>query len=181
MVIVRIDGKILKIVIIIALVTVLGFNIYNYIRHTGFADSNISQSDNASINAFLVQTNIQTQGYENIEIFDINKGAVIKKVPWTPVIQEETANYLKGITNLYTKFKPIPKKGYMVKIPLAPPVTVKNQWLDTLVDEVIIIIPDQGKPFLLVFEDGNKALFFNFEGDTEALLENLNLHPENSQ
>jgi hypothetical protein len=101
----------------------------------------------------------------NIEIFDINKGCVTKKFKSNPAIQKEVQNYLKRITSIYVKFKPIPDKGYMIKIPLKPSVRVKSEWLNDRIHQVIIIFPKQENPYLLVLDDKSRPLFFNFEGN----------------
>ncbi len=108
-----------------------------------------------------------------VEIFDIDNEQVVKKVQSTPAIQSEVKNFLNGITSIYAKFNPIPQKGFMVKIPLEPTVQVSNEWLDTCVDEVIIIFPEHAFPYLMVFEDGIRPLVFTFAGNTDALLKHL--------
>jgi hypothetical protein len=122
----------------------------------------------------LVSTNAIAQTNQQIEIFDINKGKVVMNVPLEPVLQQEAKKWLKGITGVYVKFKPIPDKGFMVKVPLQPNVMVENQWFNDLVDEVIIIFPYQEKPYLLIFDSENKPYFFTFEADTDKFLEIVN-------
>ncbi len=118
--------------------------------------------------------------YKPVEIFDISKECVVKKTQLTPEIQKEVRNCLGAITNIYTRLNPIPQKGFMVKIPLSPSIAVKNQWLNTLADEVIIIFPEQSVPYLMIFEDGSKPLFLTFEYNTDVLLKSLNFDPERS-
>lgn len=125
----------------------------------------------------LTSVSVSARGYAKIEVFDISKEAVVKRVDTNSAIQKKVESYLKGITNIYIKFKPIPSKGYMIKIPLEPPVMVKNQWLNSPVNEVILVFPEQGKPYLAVFDEKNKITFFYFEGNTDALLKELNFLP----
>lgn len=119
-------------------------------------------------------TNVLSLEHINIEIFDINKECVIKRIPSNSTIQQEAINYLKGITNVYCKFNPVPSKGYMIKIPLESPVMIQNQWLNAFVDQAVILFPEQEEPYLMVFDNEDKLLFFCFEGKTEVLLRNLN-------
>lgn len=113
-----------------------------------------------------------------IEIFDITKERVVKEVPSTSETQREVKNCLEGITNIYAKFNPIPPKGFMIKVFLEPPVRIHNQWLNSRIDEVIILFPEGASPYLMVFEDGNKPLFLTFRGNTSALLKSLDFQPE---
>jgi len=80
---------------------------------------------------------------------------------------------MKEIDGVVKKFKPIPDKGYVVKIPLAPSIQLENNWVYALIDEVIIIIPKNEKPYLLVFDDENKPYFLTFETRIDTLLKTL--------
>lgn len=129
----------------------------------------------------ILLTSAQVSAYENIniEIFDINKECVVKKVHSNPAIQKEVELYLKGITDIYTKFNPIPNKGYMIKIPLEVPIAVQNKWISTFVDEVIIIVPEGQGRYLMVFDNKDRALFFTFEGNVDVLLKSLHFRLKN--
>jgi hypothetical protein len=115
---------------------------------------------------------------KKIEIFDIDKGYVVKEIEFNPVIQEEVVNLLGGITNIYVRLNPIPKKGYMAKIPLEPDIMIQNQWLRSLVSQVIFVFPEKEEPYLLIIDDNNKLHAFYFEGSTEVLLKNLKYLPD---
>lgn len=116
----------------------------------------------------------------NIELFDINKGCVVNRIESNSTIQKEVESYLKNITGIFSKLNPVPDKGYMLKIPLDTPVMIQNQWLNTFVDEVIIIFPEQEKPYLMVFDNKDRTLFFYFKGDINVLLKNINFDNKTS-
>ncbi|MGG0719313.1 hypothetical protein ABE096_17180 [Robertmurraya massiliosenegalensis] len=110
-----------------------------------------------------------------IEIFHINKGKITKEVPSNKVIEQEVATILAGITDLYRGFEPIPPKGHMIKIPLEKPVEVKNEWLDDLINEVILIFPEYENPHLMVFGDENSHYFFQFDASVDEILSQLDV------
>ncbi|KAB7709140.1 hypothetical protein F9802_03260 [Bacillus aerolatus] len=112
-----------------------------------------------------------------IEIFDINKGKVIMNVQLNTDLQQEVKKFLKGITGIYVKFKPIPDTGFMIRIPLEPNIMMKYQSFNALVDEVIIIFSGQENPYLMVFDNENRPYFYRFEGDTDKFLALLNFKP----
>ena len=87
----------------------------------------------------LYTTNVMAQTNHQIKIIDIKKGKVIKNVQKTPDLQQEVEKFLEGISGVYVKLNPYPNNGFVIKIPLEPNVTVKNQWFNDLVDEVMII------------------------------------------
>ncbi|WP_338753185.1 hypothetical protein [Bacillus sp. FJAT-52991] len=108
-----------------------------------------------------------------VEVFSIEQEKVIKTVPSNASIQKEAANYLANITDIYRKVSPIPKEGTMVKIPLSPEVQVKNRWVDTKVNQVIVVIGKNEEPFLMIFDDKNNLHLFTFKGDVKTLLSKL--------
>ena len=117
---------------------------------------------------------VSAQEYRSIEIFDIHTECVVKKLPSNVTLQKEVDNYLKGITGIYVKLNPIPKKGFMVKIPLDPDLRIQNQWFQGLVNEVIVIFPEEGEPYLMVFDSMDRPHIFYFEGQTDILLKKMN-------
>lgn len=125
---------------------------------------------------------VSAQSSTNVELFDIEKGEVIKTPPTNDKIQVEVEKLIKDIDDVFKKIRPIPDKGYMIKIPLEPSFLLENQWLYAQVDEVIIIIPKNEKPivpedndpYLLIFDDENKAYFFTFKTKIDPLLNILN-------
>lgn len=123
----------------------------------------------------LVFTNPAVQDFKPIELFDIGKEQVVRSIPSDASIQKEAESCLQGITNIYVRFRPIPSKGYMVKIPLENPVQVDNPWVKCLVDQIILVFPGEEKPYLLVFDNRNRLTCLTFEGKTDALLKKLEL------
>ncbi|OCA81585.1 hypothetical protein A8F94_22205 [Bacillus sp. FJAT-27225] len=109
-----------------------------------------------------------------VELFDINKGQVVKSVQSTAEIQQEASKFLQEITGVYQKINPIPKEGFMIKIPLSPPNKVENQWFKGDTDEVIVVFPSFEAPFLMLFDNKNNVHIFTFKGDTSRLLELIN-------
>lgn len=161
--------------ITLVLFCALVFFVLSYLRiNNPFDKSTFGLFNKTSAEAFLYSDN---QNIENrqIEIFSINKESVVKKAPLSPVIQNEAVKYLNSITGLYVKVKALPDKGYIIRIPLEPPLKIKTEWLDDLVDEVFVIFPgDKALPYLLILDDKNRPYFYTFEENTEILLKELN-------
>ena len=116
-----------------------------------------------------------------IEIFDIVKGQVIKKVKSTQSIQDQTLRYLDRISGLSVNVNVFPDKGYIVRIPISPKVQVKNHWLNDngihAVDEVFVMLPAQDNPYLLLFDDRSRPYCFVFIGTLDVLLKELGFYP----
>ncbi|MFP7484528.1 hypothetical protein SFC65_10215 [Priestia filamentosa] len=103
-----------------------------------------------------------TSSNKNVEVFDLTQSKVVKITPTNKVLQKEAEKSIRSITLLSKKVSPLPRKGALVRIPLDPAVSIKNKWMDDLVDEVIIIFGEREKPLLMVFTDENRTLFFEF-------------------
>lgn len=116
---------------------------------------------------------VNAQDNKSIEIMDIVKNEIIKTTPTDSSIQLETEKIIKEIDGVVKAFKPIPDKGYMIKIPLEPSYQLENKWINALIDEVIIIIPETEKPFLFTFDDENNSYFFTFQIKIDKLLKTL--------
>jgi len=184
MYLVRINKITLLFIIFFLLLGSVAFNFFNYIRNIELLKKYESiacssfQLDKANLVGFLVSMDMKVQEEESIEIFDINKGEVVKRVELNPYVQKEAEKLLKGITGMYVKVKAFPDKGYIIKIPLKPSVIVKSQWLNDIVEKVFVIFPEKEAPYLLILDENERPLFYNFEGSTDSLLENLNFQLE---
>ncbi len=117
---------------------------------------------------------------EQIEIFDIKKGKVVQTVPVNEEVRKEVEKMLEGVTGIYAEFNPVPDKGYMVKVPLDPPVRVQNKWLNDYAKEVIVIFPEYENPHLLVFDSRANSFFLTFHHDVDKFLKKIKYTPKRS-
>lgn len=122
---------------------------------------------------FFVSITAHAQGNSEVEIFNINEGQVVKRVETSPAVQKEAEGYLKNISGIVVSFRPFPERGFIIRIPLKPSVKVENQWFSGTVDEVFVIFPERGNPFLLILDGEGRPFFYTFEGRTDKLLELL--------
>lgn len=112
---------------------------------------------------------------KNVEIFNVSKREVTDTLIPNEKIQIEAEKMIKQITGVYKKLDPLPKTGYMVKIPLEPNVPVNNQWIHGYLDEVIVIIPDRQSSHILVFDDENNPHFFTYKNEQQPPMDLFNL------
>jgi hypothetical protein len=114
--------------------------------------------------------------FKYIEVFDPKQNKVIKVIQLNDEFQKLATGYLQGIYSIYGKLEPFPDNGYAVKIPLDPAVKVnKGILLNSLVNEIYVIIPEDGPLFMAVFENENKLMCFCFEGDKNLLMKKLDI------
>lgn len=123
----------------------------------------------------LFPINIYAKDYNNIEIYDIKRDRLTKVVECNSEIENLVISYLQGIDGIYAKLNPIPKEGYAIKIPLDTPFILQNEWINKIVDEVIIVLPKEEGPkaFFIIFEEEDKLMCFTFKGEVELLLKKL--------
>ena len=102
----------------------------------------ISPKNKSCIISFINSANTQ----EQVEIFSIEKGKVIKVVQINETAVAESKKYLQGIVGIYPKIKAFPDKGYIIKIPFDPNIIVKNHFLNdydiSSIHEVFILLPE---------------------------------------
>ena len=132
-----------------------------------------------SLLCFSTET-IKGKPLENIEVFDINQQSIVKLAPNDYEIQRLVHNYIQGIDGLYSKFNPIPDKGYAIKIPLSPAIIDKNKGIKVPIEQVILMCPENDSPFLMLLEDENKTSCFTFKGSSLLLLENIDYEPSST-
>ncbi|WP_055667890.1 hypothetical protein [Desnuesiella massiliensis] len=123
---------------------------------------------------FLIPINAKAEEFRYIEIFSIDEGKVVKLIQSNSEIESLVYNYLNAIDGVYSKFDPVPKEGYAIKLTLNPSLKVQSKWINCFVDRVIIMLPTNDNPFLMVFENDNKLVCFTFKGDVDSLLKSLN-------
>ncbi|MFN7253427.1 MAG: hypothetical protein ACK4M9_22040 [Anaerobacillus sp.] len=126
---------------------------------------------------FLNISTVYAKSSKSVQILDIEKSEIIKTVPSSSLVQFEAEKFLKEIDSVVKKFKPIPESGYLIKIPLEPSFHLENKWVNTLTDEIIVIIPDDENPYLLTFDDENKSWFFTIKPSISELLNALDFSP----
>lgn len=116
-----------------------------------------------------------------IEVFDIGKGEIISKTPLTSDVQNEVFNYIKSIKSLYTKVIPFPEKGYVIRVPLDPPMNVNIKLLNDVgiksLDSVFIILSNKEAPVLLVLDNQRRPYFYTFNASIQPLLDYVKLKP----
>jgi len=191
MMLTKINGRILKVGILIVLAISITLNIYNHYQKTELYKKYESllclsnQFYQTSLITFLASEHEADTSGRAVEIFDIKKGEVIKKISSNPTIEKTAVSYLKDISGLYAAVKAFPDNGYIIRIPVVPPIQVQNPWLNDYniysVDQVFILLPEQGDPYLLVLDNKLRPYFYYFNGNVEALLKDLDFYPVPSQ
>lgn len=121
-------------------------------------------------------TAASARSYENIEIFDISRGNVIKELPSDNIIQREARSLVDSISGVCSKFNPIPDRGYMVKIPLECPYLPESKYIDFFIDEVIIILPEGERAYLMIIDNEDRMLFFTPEHEPGVLLKKIDIN-----
>jgi len=112
---------------------------------------------------------VLADGFKYVEIFDPKQDKVVKVVPLSTEIYNMASTLIRNIDGIYGKNDPVTEDGYAIKIPLNPSIKVDGKWLNALINEIYIIIPENNPPFLMIFEDKNRLSCFPFNGDIDKL------------
>lgn len=122
---------------------------------------------------FIDSVYINAQNLNYVEIFDTKQNKIIKLVQLNPQIQEMVTLWIRNVQGIYSKNDPITDDGFAIKVPLDPAILVNCKWLNALISEVYIMIPENDPPFFMVFEAGNRLACFPFNGDVDKLSRSL--------
>jgi len=112
--------------------------------------------------------------FKYVEIFDPKQEKVVKVVELNSEIHNTVTKWIKDVDAIYGKSNPLTDDGYAIRVPLYPAVKVHGKWLNTVVNDVYIIIPEHDTPFFMILDSENKLLCFPFKGDVNALSKMLN-------
>ncbi len=118
---------------------------------------------------FLSPSRLQAKEIKYIEIFDPKADKVVKIVPLNPKIESTVVNWVRNINSICTKLDPTTDDGYALRVPLETTYIIQSKWLNAVIEEVYIIVPEKEPPFFMIFENENKLTAFPFTGDIDKL------------
>lgn len=118
--------------------------------------------------------------FDGVEVFDIQKGEVVKTIEHLASLQNEVGKWLSSIAGPVGSLHIEPANGIGIKIELAPPLKIDNQWLKGTVTEVVLFVSqtDTYYPTLLIFTKENHTVAFNIQYDLKVFLVTHHLYHE---
>ena len=119
------------------------------------------------------------QEVKYVEIFDPKQDKVVKLVRLNEDIHNMVTAWIKDVDKIYGKSNPITNDGYAIRVPLDPEVRIQGKFINELVNNVYIIIPENDPPFFIIFDDDNKLFCYPFNGDINELSKILNFKLQN--
>ncbi|MBU3113361.1 hypothetical protein [Clostridium lacusfryxellense] len=128
----------------------------------------------------LHSTVVFAEGFKYVEIFDPKKDEVVKLVQLNGEIHDMVASWINDVDDIYGKSDPITNDGYAIRVPLDPPVKIQGKCINTLVDDVYIIVPEKDVPFFIIFDSEKKLLCYPFKGNINKLSRVLDFKLKNS-
>jgi hypothetical protein len=132
--------------------------------------------DVAASGEILVATSQAGEDMDEVQIFDIGKGKVVKRMKSTPSFQEQARQIISSITGMYAKVKPFPEKGYIVRIPVNPALRVQNEYMNATIDRIYVIFTEDEPPIVLILDSSEKPFVYNFSWNTEELERQLDFN-----
>ncbi|PMC35089.1 hypothetical protein CJ195_20045 [Bacillus sp. UMB0899] len=127
---------------------------------------------------FTVMTSNYTQavGQQDVKVLNIETNTVIREADSSNVFDREVREAIKSIKRVTVQASPLPKKGYLIKIPLTSSIKVKNRWFDDYISEVIFVynLEDKNQHRLILYNDDNTPSFFDLEYNFDQLSRELN-------
>ena len=129
-----------------------------------------------AVSGEILEATNTSESNNEIQIFDISKGKVVKKMNTTPSLQEQALQIISSITGLYTKVQPFPEKGYIVRIPVDPALKVQNQYINATIDKIYVIFTEKEPPIVLILDSSEKPFVYDFNWKTDELEKQLDFN-----
>jgi hypothetical protein len=121
------------------------------------------------LTAALITIPVSAQPFQ-IEVFDVIQSKVIKEIPIEEKMTTEAEKLVKSADSLFPKLNPTPRTGIMIKVPFEPPLDVKTAVLTQPVKQVIFILPEGDRPYMLIFDKEDQPMFYYFSEDASEFL-----------
>jgi hypothetical protein len=114
---------------------------------------------------------------DGAEVFDIQKGEVVKTINNSASLQSEVEKWISSIAGPVGSLKIEPDNGIGIKIELTPPLKVNNQWMTGTVTEVVLFVSKTKTydPMLLIFTKENSVIAVNIHYDLKTFLKKNNI------
>ncbi|MFC3791088.1 hypothetical protein ACFOQM_20385 [Paenibacillus sp. GCM10012307] len=110
-----------------------------------------------------------------VQVFDIQAGKVVKTIENDQQFQQYATDWLASVTGLSPQFTPENKCGYVFRIPLEHPVTIKTGGITVSTTDVFLFYCPDKPASLLVFDAGRKPYILAFKPDLKPFLRKVGL------
>ncbi len=129
----------------------------------------------------LICNQVQAVEPQNVKVLDIYSNTIINKKESSAIFDYEVNKAIKSIKKVTVQASPLPKKGYLIKVPLTASIKVKNRWFDDYISEVLFVynLEDKNQHRLILYNDDNTPSFFDINFDFKQLSRELNLKLNN--
>ncbi|MDF2714406.1 MAG: hypothetical protein K0R28_1331 [Paenibacillus sp.] len=110
-----------------------------------------------------------------VQLFDVVRGQVIRSLPNSPVFRRAGESWIASIRGAWGGFRLDPTSGYVLKVPLEPPLNVNNGWYRGEVTELYVMW-DPATPHdtrLMLLGRGGSPRMFTIGAEAGAFVEQL--------
>jgi|GEM_PF-441401 len=109
-----------------------------------------------------------------VQVFDVKAGKVVHSVENDEEFQAMAREWLRSVTGLSPRLKPGDDCGFVYRVPLAEPGTVRiGETTIAAVRDIFLFHCEREQPFLLVFDPANRPYLLNFSADLRPFLRKL--------
>ncbi len=118
---------------------------------------------------------------DGAEVFDIDKGEVVRAIPHSESLQQEAGKWLASIHGPIGRMRLDPDSGIGIKIELAPPQSIDTPWIKGMVSEVVLLIGKEKTyaPTLLVITREDRSAAFHIDYNLKPFLMKNKLYDPN--
>lgn len=126
---------------------------------------------------FITLNHARAAEQPDVKVLDIESNSVLLEKESSVLFDHEVQNAINSIKNITIQASPLPKKGYLIKVPLSNSIKVKNKWFDDFISEALLVfnLEDKTQHRLILYNDENTPVFFDIFFDFTTLSKELNL------
>lgn len=112
-----------------------------------------------------------------VEVFDVKAGKVVRQFPMAPDIRSNAERWIGSISGIVASVNPEPKEGIIIGIPLTPSLQVSNNWVRDRAKVLFVFINRMNirQPTLLLINEEDQPLLYQATVDMSPFLEQYRL------
>lgn len=110
-----------------------------------------------------------------VQAFDVTAGKVVKSVANTKEYQAFAKKWLASVTGLAPQLTTDDKCGYVFRIPLDQPATVRTTGLNVQTSDVFLFYCPDKPQLLLIFDENRRPYLLKFTADIKPFLRTIGI------
>ncbi|WP_337103419.1 hypothetical protein [Paenibacillus sp. YIM B09110] len=110
-----------------------------------------------------------------VQVFDVAAGKVVKTIANDTGFQKMAADWVGSITDLAPQLSADESCGYVYRVPLTKPVTIKVKEISVTTADLFLFYCKDKPPLLLAFDENRKPFLFLVKADIKPFIQKVGI------